>query len=55
MYDLAGESELDLEALRARLRRMSDDALNRFGQAARYMCSPVANTVESRDEPSSSN
>ena len=39
MYDLAGENGLDLEALRARLRRMSDDALNRFGQAARYMCS----------------
>jgi hypothetical protein len=43
MYDLAGENELDLEALRARLQRMSDDALNRFGQAARCMCSPVAN------------
>ena len=36
MYDLAGENELDLEALRARLWRMNDDALNRFGQAARY-------------------
>ena len=43
MYDLAGENELDLEALRTKLRRMSDDALNSFGQAARYMCSPVAN------------
>jgi len=28
---------------RTRLRRMNDDALNRFGQAARYMCSPAAN------------
>ena len=27
MYDLAGENELDLEALRARLRRMSDREL----------------------------
>lgn len=43
MYDLVGGNELDLEALRVRLRRMSDDALNRFGQAARYVCSPVAN------------
>jgi len=42
MYGLAGENGLDLEALRARLQRMSDDALNRFGQAARYMCSPEA-------------
>jgi len=42
MYELAGENELDLEALRAKLRRMSDDALNRFGQAARYICSPAA-------------
>ena len=43
MYDLAGENELDLEALRARLRRMSEKELLRFGQAARYMCSPAAN------------
>ena len=46
MYDLAGENELDLEALRTRLRLMSDDTLNRFGQAARYMCSPKANDKE---------
>ena len=32
-----------LEALRARLRRMSDGDLLRFGRAARYMCSPEAN------------
>ena len=43
MYDLAGEKELDLEALRARLRRMNNDALLRFGKSARYMCSPEAN------------
>src|SRR5215831_11207992 len=41
MCDLAGENGLDLEALRTRLRCMSDDELNRFGQAARYMCSPA--------------
>jgi hypothetical protein len=43
MYDLAGENELDLHALRARLRRMSDRELLWFGRAARYMCSPAAN------------
>jgi len=43
MYDFAGENQLDLEALRARLRRMSGRELLRFGQAARYMCSPAAN------------
>ena len=43
MYDLAGENELDLEALRARLRRMSDSELLHFGRAARYMCWPAAN------------
>ena len=43
MYDLAGEDELDLDALRARLRRMSDRELLWFGRAARYMCSPAVN------------
>ena len=33
MYDLAGENELDLEALRARLRGMSDRELLSFGRA----------------------
>jgi hypothetical protein len=37
MYDLAGENESDLEALRATLgpRRMSDRDLLRFGKSAR--------------------
>ena len=43
MYDLAGENGLDLEALRARLTRMSDRELLRFAKSARYMCSPEAN------------
>jgi hypothetical protein len=43
MYDLAGEHELDMEAFRVRLRRMSDRELLRFGKSARYMCSPAAN------------
>jgi hypothetical protein len=47
MYDLAGENGLDLEALRARLRRMSEQELRRFGRAARYMCSPPANLDKS--------
>jgi hypothetical protein len=51
MYDLAGEHELDLEALGARLRRMSDRELLRFGRSARYMCSPDANLgKEPREE-----
>jgi hypothetical protein len=37
--DLAGV----LEALRARLQRMSERELLSFGQAARYMCLPAAN------------
>ena len=43
MYDLAGKNGLDLEALRARLQRMSDRELLWFGRAVRYMCSPAAN------------
>jgi hypothetical protein len=36
-------SSFDVEALRARLRKMSDVELIRFGKDARYMCSPWAN------------
>ena len=44
MYDFAGGNELDLDALRAAGSGvMSDRELLRFGQAARYMCSPAAN------------
>ena len=43
MCDLAGENGFDLEALRAKLRLVSDSELLRFGRAARYMCSPAAN------------
>jgi hypothetical protein len=34
---------LDLDALRTRLRKMSDEELRNFGKAARYMVSPTAN------------
>ena len=43
MYDLAGENELDLEALRTRLRCMSERELLRFGRSARYICSSEVN------------
>jgi hypothetical protein len=35
--------EVDLEAYRARLRKMTDEELNREGKAGRYLCSPLAN------------
>jgi hypothetical protein len=34
---------LDVDALRTRLRKMSDKELREFGKAARYMVSPTAN------------
>jgi hypothetical protein len=36
-------SDVDSDALRTRLRKMSDDQLRTFGKAARYMTSPTAN------------
>jgi hypothetical protein len=36
------EDEVDLESLRARLRKMNDAELLRFGQAAKSMSSPDA-------------
>jgi hypothetical protein len=35
--------EVDLEAYRARLRKMTDEELIREGRAGRYLCSPMAN------------
>jgi hypothetical protein len=43
MYDFAREPVPDVEQIRARLRKMTDDQLVRFGRDARYMCSPKAN------------
>jgi hypothetical protein len=41
MYTFAGDSPFAIDALRARIARMDDKALARFGQAAAsYMCSP---------------
>ena len=38
-----GFQPFQLESLRERLRKMSDDELVRFGRAAAGMCSPEAN------------
>jgi len=35
--------EIDVEAFRVRLRKMTDEELTREGKAGRYMCSPAAN------------
>ena len=35
--------DFDVAALRARLRKMTDEQLQKFGRAVRYMCSPYAN------------
>jgi hypothetical protein len=40
---IAIQTGIDLERLRARLRKMTDTELRRFGRAARFMCSPRAN------------
>jgi hypothetical protein len=36
-------ANFDVDALRVRLRKMTDEQLQKFGHAARYMCSPDAN------------
>jgi len=38
-----GFDEFDVEALRVRLQKMTDDQLAKFGKAAAYVCSPAAN------------
>jgi len=43
--------ELYLEQLRQRLRKMNDAELLRFGQAAKYMCTPEANLGHPPREP----
>jgi hypothetical protein len=49
LYDFASDHPLDLNELRARLARMSDQALQQFGAAARYMCSAKANGGSRRE------
>jgi hypothetical protein len=43
MMSIGFTQEFDIEALRDRLRKLSDAELLKFGKAARYMCSPYAN------------
>ena len=38
--------ELDIDVLRVRLQKMSDEQLVKVGKAARLMCSPEANRHE---------
>ena len=38
MYLFARNEEIDLNELRARLRKMTDEELVRFGKAARFIC-----------------
>ena len=38
MYRFASNEGLDLEELRTRLRKMSDEELIRFGKAAQSLC-----------------
>jgi hypothetical protein len=40
---IAIQTDIDLDQLRARLRKMSDGELRSFGKAAKFMCSPGAN------------
>jgi hypothetical protein len=43
MPEIQVSDHVDIEALRERLRRMTDAELQRFGKDNRYMCSPYAN------------
>jgi hypothetical protein len=38
MYRFARNEEIDLDELRTRLRKMTDEDLLRFGKAARFIC-----------------
>ena len=42
-YSPADDDFVDLDSIRARLRKMSDEALIQHGKAARYMCSARVN------------
>ncbi len=42
---------IDLDQLRERLKRFSDQELIRFGKASRYMCSPQAQPFGGKQPP----
>ena len=46
LVSFTAENEANLQALRTRLHKMTDQQLLRFGQTARYMCSSGANLGE---------
>jgi len=50
MCESSGPDVADVDQLRTRLRKMSDPDLLRFGQAAKYMCSPEANAGHAPSE-----
>jgi hypothetical protein len=43
---IAIQTDIDLDELHARLRKMTDAELRNFGKAAKFMCSPGANLGE---------
>lgn len=43
MYRFAAGGSIDVEELRDRLRRMTDDQLRSYGKASASMCTPKAN------------
>jgi len=43
MYKFATDSPIDVEEFRARLKKMTDADLLRYGRAGRSLCSPEAN------------
>jgi hypothetical protein len=45
------QDAIDVDELRARLRKMTDAELIAFGKAARNMCSPAANLGQPPREP----
>ena len=48
---ISTEQPVDLEALRLRLAKMTTAELRKFGEAARFMCSPGANPGHPPREP----
>jgi hypothetical protein len=51
MPEFQVREQCDIDELRVRLRKMADTELLRFGQAARYMCSPYATMAKPTLEP----
>jgi hypothetical protein len=48
MHEFTRE-DVDLEAIRERLRKMTDDQLTRYGKSAAYMADPVAQRGQVRE------